>query len=138
MLGILVHIMRTRDTELVIRRARAGLGLFTCASMRRGEFIIEYVGEHITHDEADRRGGKYLFTINEKVVIDGKKRSNLARYINHSCAPNAEAESDDDEEKIRIYATKNIDPGEEITIDYGKEYWEDQIKPYGCKCAVCG
>lgn len=129
--------MHTKHTDVTVKRSRAGLGLFAKRPFKRGEFIMEYVGEHITHDEADRRGGKYLFTVNEEVVIDGKERTNLARYINHGCEPNVEAESDDDENKIRIYAVRKIEPGEELTVDYGKEYWDDHIKPYGCKCDAC-
>ena len=123
--------------KVLVKRSTTGLGLFAGEEMKKGDFIIEYLGEHITHDEADIRGGRYLFTIHKDTVIDGKDRSNKARYINHSCSPNAEAESDWDEEKIRIYAKKKILPHEEITLDYGKEYWEDYIKPYGCKCLTC-
>lgn len=123
--------------DVVVRRSKSGLGLFAKERLSSGDFIIEYTGEHITHDEADRRGGMYLFTINEDVVIDGKERANTARYINHSCEPNAEAESDDEALKIRIYAKRDIQTGEEITIDYGTEHWENHIGPDRCKCNHC-
>ncbi len=133
--------MQTRTQKAAekveVKRSSAGLGLFARVAMKRGDFILEYTGERIKTEEADRRGGKYLFIINEKWVIDGKGRENLARYINHACKPNAEAESDDNAKKIRVFARRKIVPGEEITYDYGKEYWNEYIKPYGCRCASC-
>ncbi len=122
---------------VVVKRSHAGLGLFATKAFTRGDFIIEYTGEHITNEEADRRCGKYLFILSDDVVVDGRDRKHTGRYINHSCKPNAEAEIDEDEKKIRILARKKILPGEEITYDYGKEYWDAHIKPHGCKCAVC-
>lgn len=125
--------------KVEVRRARkgAGLGLFARVPMKRGDCIILYTGELITTEEADRRGGKYLFILNDDWVIDGKGREHIARYINHGCKPNAEAETDEDAKKIRILARRKIMPGDEITYDYGKEYWGEYIKPHGCKCDAC-
>jgi SET domain-containing protein len=121
----------------IVKRSKAGLGLFAQKTFTRGEFIIEYTGELIPTAEADRRGGKYLFVVSDSQTIDGKGRANIARYINHSCTPNAEAELNEDELRVRIYAKKKILPGEEILYDYGSEYWEEHINPYGCRCATC-
>lgn len=118
-----------------VKRSVAGLGLFAACNIARGEWIIEYTGEHITHEEANRRGGRYLFTLNDRVVVDGKGRANLARYINHACKPNAEAVIED-EAHIMIYAIKPIAPGEEITYDYGDEYVREFIAGK-CRCAHC-
>ncbi len=120
-----------------VKRSIAGLGLFATIPFKRGDFIIEYTGELISTEEADRRGGQYLFVVSDTKTIDGKGRSNTARYVNHSCAPNAEAELDEDELRVRIYAKKKILPGEEILYDYGKEFWDEHIKPYGCRCGHC-
>lgn len=130
---------RKTETKVpyVVKRSKAGLGLFANTTFKRRDFIIEYTGEHISQEEADRRGGKYLFTVTDEVTIDGKGRKNTARYINHSCDPNAEAERDEDALKIRIYARRRIEPGEEILYDYGSEYWDTHIKPYGCRCPKC-
>lgn len=128
--------MKKHD-DVVVKRSSAGLGLFANKVFKRGEFIIEYTGEYITHEEADRRGGKYLFILSDNTVVDGRGRENTARYINHSCKPNAEAETDEEDKKIRISAKRKIIPGEEITYDYGKEYWECYIKPSTCKCSPC-
>ncbi len=122
--------------DFVVKRSSAGLGLFAGIAFENEDFIIQYKGEKITHDEADRRGGKYLFTLNEKWVVDGKDRANTARYINHSCDPNIEAIIEDDK-KIIFQAIRSIEPGEELTFDYGKEYVEDIIAKAGCKCAPC-
>jgi len=123
--------------ELKVKRSSAGLGLFTLSDIEKDDLVIEYTGEKISSDEADQRGGKYLFTLTKKWVLDGKGRENTARYINHSCRPNCEAEVDEDKLKVFVYARRNIKAGEELTYDYGKEYWDDHIKPYGCKCPKC-
>lgn len=122
--------------EVKAKRSSAGLGLFAMEPIKKGAQIIEYTGEHIDEEEKDRRGGKYIFSINDIVFIDGKGRDNTARYINHSCNPNAEAVNYDDE-KIIIEALQRIEEGEEITLDYGEEYYEEHIAPLGCKCAHC-
>lgn len=118
-----------------VQRSSAGLGLFTEDSIERGKFVIEYYGVLLTRAEADEKGGKYLFEINSRRVIDGSPRQNIARYINHSCRPNCE--TDIVKGKVYIYAKRNIKEDEELTYDYGKEYFDDFIKPYGCKCLKC-
>ena len=129
--------MKHEHTSVVVKRSSAGLGLFANTVFKRGDFIIEYIGEPISHTEADKRGGKYLFILSDTIVIDGKCRENIARYINHSCTPNAEGETDEDESKIRIFAKRTILPGEEIAYNYGKEYFNTYIKPHGCRCSSC-
>lgn len=113
----------------------AGLGLFAKELIKKGEFIIEYTGEILTGKASDEASGKYLFEVSSKKTIDGKGRENIARYINHSCRPNAEVEIK--KGRVFIYAKKNIKPGEEISYDYGKEYFDEYIKPNGCKCKKC-
>ena len=122
---------------VTVRRSRAGLGLFAGEDIAKGDYIIEYTGDRISAEEADRRGGKYLFDVTDNLVIDGKGREHTARYINHSCRPNAEAEHDEDTDRIFIRAKKRIAAGEEITCHYGKEYFTDIIEPIGCRCDEC-
>ncbi len=124
-------------TKLVVRRSRAGLGLFTTVDLKRGGRIIEYTGEHITSEEADRRGGKYLFTLTKKTIIDGKGRENKARYTNHSCRPNCYAEINAAETRVFIFAKRAIKADEELNYNYGSEYFNDVIKPNGCRCLKC-
>jgi uncharacterized protein len=119
--------------SFAVRRTKTGLGLFTLEPIKSGKRIIEYVGTIITNEEADRRGGKYLFELDEKRSIDGRARSNLARYINHSCRPNAEGMTTG--RRIWIWAKKDIKAGEELTIHYGKDYLDMHIKR--CMCEKC-
>lgn len=123
--------------QVAVKRSSAGLGLFAQENIKKGQLIIEYTGERISDEEADRRGGKYLFIVTDTLVIDGKGRENTARYINHACKPNAEAEHDEEDDRIYIRAKKAIKTGEEITYHYGKDYFNRMIKPEGCKCASC-
>ncbi|HSV25572.1 MAG TPA: SET domain-containing protein-lysine N-methyltransferase [Xanthobacteraceae bacterium] len=122
-----------------IGRALTGLGLFAIRPIKRGAYIATYRGRRVTTEEADRRearGARYLFTLNKRWAIDGSPRWNVARYINHSCKPNAEALISG--RRVWIWSRKNIKAGEEINYDYGKEYFEGIIEPLGCKCERCG
>ena len=93
-----------------VGRSKAGLGLFALKPIKKGSFIGYYRGRLISNKEADERGTKYLFEINSRWTIDGSSRANIARYINHSCRPNAE--TDVKKHKIIITAIKNIQPGD--------------------------
>jgi SET domain-containing protein len=73
--------------------------------------------------------------VNSRWTIDGSPRSNTARYINHSCRPNADPMIRD--RRIWIKAIRNIEPGDEITYDYGKDHFNAYIKPHGCRCDKC-
>jgi len=121
--------------KLKVKRSKAGLGLFADEPIKKGEFVIEYTGLILTREQADRKGGKYLFEISSRRTVDGTGRNNTARYINHSCRPNCEV--DIKKGRILISAIKNIKEGEELNYDYGKEYVDEYIKPYGCKCEKC-
>ncbi len=129
------RIFNKKDFTVVRAYKGAGLGLVTNCSFKNGDFVIEYIGSIITAEERDIKGGKYLFDINSRWTIDGTTRDNLARYINHSCKPNCEA--DVSRKKVFIYALKKIREGEELTYDYGEEYFNEYIKPHGCKCGSC-
>ncbi len=118
-----------------VRRGSSGLGLFTDVLIKKGVFVIEYLGPILDEKEADKKGGKYLFEIDKKWTIEGSARKNLARYINHSCKPNCEAEIDG--KRIFIYAKKNINAGEELSYNYGKGYFEDIITQRKCRCDYC-
>lgn len=122
--------------KLVAKKSSAGLGLYTLEPIPRGEKIIQYGGYKITDDEADQKGGKYLFDILEtKFTIDGTPRWNLARYANHACKPNSEAVWYGSE--VWICSRRSIAPGEEITYNYGREYFKDLLGgEKGCKCAI--
>jgi hypothetical protein len=102
---------------------------------------VEYRGRRITTAQAaeiERKGNnRYLFEINRHWTIDGSSRRNLGRYINHACKPNAEAIMRRTG-KLEFAASRWIEPGEEITLDYGKDYFDLIIAETGCKCMSCG
>src|SRR4051794_9811573 len=123
------------ERYLTVKKAATGHGLFATAGIERGRKIVEYTGPLLTNDQANARGGKFLMRLSSKLVIDGSPRSNLARFINHSCQPNAEALISG--RRVWIWSLKPIEAGEEITIDYGPEYFDDHIRPHGCKCRNC-
>ena len=118
-----------------IKRTDTGLGLFASQPIEKGKRIVEYTGPRISNEEVEKSRGKYFFGVNSKWSIDGSPRSNIARYINHSCRPNAEARISNG--RVWIWSRRKIKPGEEISYDYGKEYFEGVIEPVGCKCEKC-
>lgn len=119
-----------------VRRSSAGLGLFATAPIKRGTWVIEYVGKVLRGREVTAHpGNKYLFETSKTRMIDGVERSNTARYINHSCKPNCEADIFGG--RVFIKAIHRIEAGEELTYDYGKEYTDQFIKPHGCRCRAC-
>jgi len=121
-----------------VGRSSTGLGLFATEPIKKRAFIAEYKGRRLANEQAEKleaRGSRYLYEINSRWTIDGTNRRNLARYANHSCRPNAE--SDVVKGKVILRARKKIKPGEEITYDYGREYFDIFLKPAGCKCAKC-
>ena len=129
--------MKSRSSRRAYRigRSRSGLGLFAAAPIAKGRFIIRYTGPKLTNEQADRAENKYLFELNNRWTIDGKGRKNVARYINHSCRPNAEVYFVG--HAIKIRARKKIEAGEEIAYDYGKDHFNAYIKPKGCQCPKC-
>lgn len=121
-----------------VGRSKIGLGLFAAAPISERKLIIEYTGRRIPTRQAQeidrRRANKYLFEIDHRWTIDGATRTNLARYVNHSCDPNAEAESNHG--RLMYRAIKDIAAGEEITLDYGEEHMELYFGK-GCLCPSC-
>lgn len=131
----------------VVRRSKIhGRGVFALADIAKGERLIEYLGERITHREADRRYAAehehsphtMLFSVNEKVVIDATNWGSSARFINHSCAPNCEAVEEDD--RIFIETTCKVARGEELTYDYNLVLEERHTlavkRAHACFCGV--
>jgi uncharacterized protein len=123
------------DWKLLVKRSRAGLGLFAGEELPKGACIIEYVGRRVSGEEEYTSKSKYLFEVNKRLTIDGKPKWNKAGYINHSCRPNADPEIRN--RRVYIMAKRRIKEGEEITYDYGTEYFKEHIKPFGCRCEKC-
>ncbi len=131
-------IPKLGNIKYKVKRSSSGLGLFTVEPVKKGTWIIEYVGKIISGKKEVAEypvNNLYLFETSTVRMIDGRERSNTARYINHSCKPNCEAEIFAG--RVFIKAIKKIEAGEEFSYDYGKEYIDEHIKPNGCFCAPC-
>ncbi|KIK99556.1 hypothetical protein PAXRUDRAFT_497522 [Paxillus rubicundulus Ve08.2h10] len=147
-LTIKFNQLQTRKKHL--RFARSPIhdwGLYAMERIARGEMVIEYVGEIIRAQVADKRekvyerqgiGSSYLFRIDEDLVVDATKKGNLGRLINHSCDPNCTAKiiTISGEKKIVIYAKQDIELGDEITYDYHFPIEQDKI-PCLCGSVKC-
>jgi SET domain-containing protein len=128
----------SRKRPFRVGRSRTGLGLFATAPIKKRARIAEYKGRRLANPEAEKleaRGNRYLYELNSRWTIDGTTRRNVARYANHSCRPNAE--SYQVRHRVFLRAIKNIKPGDEITYDYGTDYYRNVITPSGCKCVKC-
>ena len=133
-------------SELIeVRRSDVhGLGVFAAKRIPKGTRIIEYVGERVSHDEADRRyeekdandSHTFLFIVDSKTVIDAGVDGNDARFFNHSCDPNCESTV----EKRRVYieAIRDIEAGDELTYDYQIHREDDDPdnidEVFACRC----
>ena len=112
-----------------------GLGAFARAPIRAGRLVIEYVGEEISKAESARRceaGNTFIFELDEEWDIDGGSGWNPARYLNHSCAPNCDAELIG--RQIWIVARRDIVVGEELTFNYG--YDREDYREHPCHCGA--
>jgi len=122
-----------------VGRSRTGLGLFASMAIAKATVIVEYKGRRLStreaHEREQRTGSNYMFELNSRWSIDGSSRRNLARYVNHSCRPNAEFELV--KGKLILRASTMLSPGDEITCDYGSDYFDLFIAPKGCRCATC-
>jgi SET domain-containing protein len=125
--------MSKGNPRFAVKRTATGLGLFTLEPIPRGKRIIEYTGTIVSAEAAASSNRKYFFELDDKRAIDGSPRTNLARYINHSCRPNAKGYTAG--RRIWIWSLRAIKAGEELTIDYGKDYLDAHIKQ--CKCDNC-
>jgi SET domain-containing protein len=138
---------RGASRRIQVRRSGVhGKGVFALAPIAEGERIIEYVGEIITWKQAQRRhphnpkdpNHTFYFHVDEKRVIDAACGGNASRWINHSCDPNCEAVEQDG--RVFIKALRDIEPGEELSYDYGliiDERYTPKLKAeYPCWCGA--
>lgn len=120
-----------------VKRGLSGLGLFAGEDIKKGELIIEYIGNILNKEESEKiNTNQYLFEVNRNKTIDGSVRWNIARYCNHACGDVGNAESEIKKGRVFIKAIKNIKEGEEIVYDYGEEFVNEYIAPYGCRCSA--
>jgi hypothetical protein len=121
-----------------------GRGVFATRRIEKGERIIEYLGDRVSHEEADRRyeskaendSHTFLFIVDSKTVIDAGVDGNDARFFNHSCNPNCESVVE--KRRVFIEALRSIEPGEEMTYDY--QIYKEEGDPenidevFACRC----
>ncbi|HEX4970713.1 MAG TPA: SET domain-containing protein-lysine N-methyltransferase [Steroidobacteraceae bacterium] len=132
--------IETRDSGI------HGRGVYATRAIKKGTRIVEYLGERITHAEADRRyarkgdddGHTFLFIASRRTVIDAGVNGNAARFINHSCDPNCETVIENG--RVFIESIRRIKPGEELGYDY-QLTWESTDDPvelalYACRCGA--
>ena len=128
----------------VLRSKVHGSGVFAERAIRKGKRVIEYIGERVSHAEADRRydtkdendNHTFLFIVDRRTVIDAGVDGNDARFINHSCDPNCESVTED--RRVFIEAIRTIAAGEELAYDY--QIQRDKDDPanidevFACRC----
>jgi SET domain-containing protein len=140
---------RARLALFRVRRSSVhGLGVFAARRIRKGTRIVEYLGERVSHREADRRYERkssrdshtFLFVVDRGVVIDAGANGNEARFINHGCDPNCESVTED--RRVFVEAIRTIQPGEELSYDYSIP--RDRDDPpnidavFACRCGALG
>uniref|UniRef100_K3X6N2 Uncharacterized protein n=1 Tax=Globisporangium ultimum (strain ATCC 200006 / CBS 805.95 / DAOM BR144) TaxID=431595 RepID=K3X6N2_GLOUD len=105
----------------------AGWGLFVDEFVAKDEFLIEYIGEMVSHEEAERRGAiydklnrSYLFNLDSGTVVDSTRKGNKTRFINHSSKPNCFAKimNVNSDFRIGLYALQDLEPHTELFFDY--------------------
>jgi len=137
--------MTTSYALYEVRRSNVhGLGVFATRRIAKGTRIVEYLGERVSHKEADRRyeskdendSHTFLFIVDSRTVIDAGVDGNDARYVNHSCDPNCESVVEG--RRVYIESIRAIEPGTELTYDYQIQR-EDDDPPnidevFACRC----
>lgn len=130
-----------------------GSGVFATRDLPSGVELIEYRGRRLTHAQANHAyggdvdsGHTFLFTLNERYLIDANVGGNDARWINHSCAPNCQAwvieheSGDPKRDRVVIETKRKIRKGEELTYDYGirlEERHTPKLKRiWACRCGA--
>jgi SET domain-containing protein len=123
-----------------------GYGVFALRRIRKGTTVVEYLGDRVSHAQADERykdkspddNHTFLFTVDARTVIDAGVGGNEARYINHACDPNCE--SDTENRRVFIRAIRTIQPGEELSYDYQIQRDSDDApnvdEVYACRCGA--
>jgi SET domain-containing protein len=138
---------RSNGRRIQVRRSGVhGKGVYALQPIAKGDTVIEYVGEVVSWPEALRRhpsnpddpNHTFFFHLDDAHVIDAGVGGNAARWINHACEPNCEA--DEVEGRVFIKALRKIKPGEELFYDYGltidERYTPKLKREYACRCGA--
>jgi SET domain-containing protein len=131
---------KSKKPKWEIRKSKIeGTGVWAIAPIRSKTYILEYVGEKIDKKESAKRceaSNPYIFHIDDTHDLDGNVDWNPARFLNHSCEPNCEAEQDDDN-RIWLRAKRKIEAGEELTFNYGYDIADYRDHPCECGTKDC-
>jgi uncharacterized protein len=138
---------RTPRRKIEVRDSGVhGRGVYAKAPIAAGATIIEYTGERISWEEAVERhphdpsqpNHTFYFHIDGGLVIDALYGGNDARWINHACEPNCEADEVDG--RVFIKALRDLTPGEELFYDYGlvldERHTAKVKKQFACWCGA--
>ncbi|WP_454872096.1 SET domain-containing protein [Paraburkholderia xenovorans] len=140
------NVLRHRSRITVRRSPVHGKGVFATCTLAARELVCEYLGERISWDEAVLRHPRdpahpdhtFYFDVGNGVVIDGAVGGNSARWINHACRPNCEAEDRDG--RIFIRTVERVLAGDELSIDYALfvdgRYTRQLRQRYACHCGA--
>ncbi|POS75039.1 set-domain histone methyltransferase-5 [Diaporthe helianthi] len=120
-------------SALQIRKARWGFGVFAREDIPRGTMIGEYIGRLLPHDPDYSAQSAYVYTIGRRAECDAEQYCNITHFINHNCICNTDPISAmyGKREVVALKTNRDIAAGEEITIDYGTEYFN---KNFPCHC----
>ena len=124
-----------------------GKGAFAKCDIKAGDRLIEYTGRRMTFDEAmenmphdpNEPNHTFLFTLEGGNVIEAYYGGNESMWINHSCAPNLEAQ--EVKGRVWLHALRDIRKGEELYFDYALEMEGTKLtakvrKDYECRCGA--
>jgi uncharacterized protein len=138
---------RHRNPLFEVRHSRIhGYGVFALRRIRKGTTVLEYLGDRVTHAQANERyadkdpqdGHTFLFTVDAKTVIDAGVNGNEARFVNHGCHPNCETVNTG--KRIFIETLRTIQPGEELAYDYQIQRDDDDPADvdliFACRCGA--
>ena len=127
------------DENIIFRDSPIhGTGGFAARDIPTGTRVAEYVGRKIDKQESLRQcelENPYIFTLDEGYDLDGNVDWNPARWLNHSCAPNCEAQEDSG--RIWIVSARDIRAGEEITFNYNYDLVDYRDHPCRCGASNC-
>ena len=134
------------DGRRTVLASPIGEGVFATRKIPAGARIIEYAGKRITETQAEKRFGldpenphhTFFFSLESGKLIDGGDQGNDARWINHACKPNCEAQ--EEKGRVFVHALRDIARGEELFYDYGLVIEEKMSKAlkqaYACRCGA--
>ena len=133
---------RQQAIQIEVRKSGVhGRGVYAAQFIPGGACIIEYTGERVSWEAApddDDDPHTFNFGLENGEVINPEVGGNDARWINHSCDPNCETVEEDD--RVFIYALRDIRPGEELLYDYHMELdepiTESAKKKFACYCGA--